>query len=426
MENGISSWNAAMPIRTDWCERGIGESDGEQVDPTEEVSLRAGGRVFTAQRDTWTMFPDSMVATLVGLHKGPGVASYIEADPDAFGRCVNYLRRRGSANFVPPESDEALDSFAACADMLNLGRLHALLRLEQRRRAWERELACLDRDLARTVEVRDAMPKIPSEMSTRIVNIGPDAKHAAKAARPLMYGGHPSLNAANAHECEELAEEMQSLADMGYVVKSVTPILSSAYSEAWTADDDNDGVADKTNLTTLVLLTLEKPSRDSPLGRLIVTRCLKELDLLYHRWLLQQLPKRMRERSAFVPTSACSHETALDPHEPDFVLLRKYLENLLCEFPQIKYHHFYNLIVSILADPVMVVLGHANDNLKECLHSPSQNNEALAEELEAFPFLDSLQDQVAALRRTFLKEHRAQKELLEAAGHEAESDDDAS
>ena len=408
---------------------GSPESDDEQVDPTEEVSLRAGGRVFTAQRDTWTMFPDSMVATLVGLHKGPGVASYIEADPDAFGRCVNYLRRRGSANFVPPESDEALDSFAACADMLNLGRLHALLRLEQRRRAWERELECLERDLARTVAMRDAIPKaFGSEMSTRIVDIGPDAKHAAKAARPLMYGGHPSLAAANAHECEQLDREMQDLVHDGYNVKAITPLMSGPYSEAWTADDANDFDADKTNLTTLVLLTLEKPSRDHLMigsnARLVVTRCLKELDLLYHRWLLQQLPKRMRERSAFVPTSACSHETALNPYEPDFVLLRTHLASMYTRiFPQIEPLDFYNLIIRILADPVMVVLGHANDNLKECL---SLDDEGLAEELEDDIFLNSLQDQVAALRRTFRKEHRAQKELLEAAGHEAESDDDSS
>ena len=68
----------------------------KEVDPHEVVSIRAGERLFTAERETWTCFPDSLVAMLVKLHEGPGeVDAYLDVDSDAFARVVSYLRRRG-------------------------------------------------------------------------------------------------------------------------------------------------------------------------------------------------------------------------------------------------------------------------------------------------------------------------------------------
>ena len=56
-----------------------------EVDPHEVVSIRAGERLFTAERETWTCFPDSVVAMLVKLHEGPGeVDAYLDVDSDAF------------------------------------------------------------------------------------------------------------------------------------------------------------------------------------------------------------------------------------------------------------------------------------------------------------------------------------------------------
>ena len=104
----------------------------------------AGETTFTATRETWNYY-ESVLSTIVGLHAGSGsTGAFIDVDPVAFARVVNYLRRRGA--MTPPTDDEALADFAACAHKLLLHRLTAELALEQCRRAWERELLRVERE----------------------------------------------------------------------------------------------------------------------------------------------------------------------------------------------------------------------------------------------------------------------------------------
>ena len=313
-------------------------SPRDEVDPHEVVSIRAGERLFTAERETWTCFPDSVVAMLVKLHEGPGeVDAYLDVDSDAFARVVSYLRRRGPRSVVPPESDEALDAFTACADKVGLHRLHAELWLEGRRRFWEAELARLDRninaqeaqlramidDAVRKSAKREGKPDV--EVTTRIVDISRSAKEAAKSARPLHYGGHPDLASNGANTADELETEIQELCDAGFSVKSILPLVSGGYSEGWGPDGDSSGEA--TDVTTLVLVTAEGRADESNIilahrkrnvfARLSIVHLLhafvKKLYQHYYRWLLNMFA-RSREmlRSDFAPRSIRGDKIDLD------------------------------------------------------------------------------------------------------------------
>lgn len=427
--------------------------DGEDTDKDETVSLRAGERVFTATRETWTLFPDSVVAMLVTLHSGSGeVSAFIDVDGDAFGRCVNYLRRRG-ARVVPPESDEALDAFAACADKLGLGRLTADLRLEERRRAWERELSCLDRDLvalrADARAARDANRYGASEKSekteppkvmTRVVDIGREAKFAAKAAKPLHYGGHPSLGAAGAHEIDELSGELQELVDEGWRLKAITPLLSGPYDEGW--GPNGNGERKGPTLTTLVLATLETPPETEPSPIRVLTSgvgcatgcvayAVKMLARLYYRWLLQQLPQRFRARSAFVPTSETGDEEALDTTTVEM----RYLALLLAteaateaaggdedDLEEIRSASGINrrliLLDQIFTTPALLALGHAVKLVNDPDDRVYRDFVDVADdfEVEIPAHFESLVNQVEGLRVDFLEQHKALLALLKDAG----------
>lgn len=308
----------------------------KEADPHEVVSIRAGERLFTAERETWTCFPDSLVAMLVKLHEGPGeVDAYLDVDSDAFARVVSYLRRRGPRNVVPPESDEALDAFAACADKVGLHRLHAELWLEGRRRFWEAELARLDRNInAQEAQLRamidDAVRKSAKrqgkpdvEVTTRIVDISRSAKEAAKSARPLHYGGHPDLASNGANTADELETEIQELCDEGYSVKSILPLVSGGYSEGWGPDGDRPHTGEAVDVTTLVLVTAEFRA-DEPadfkmaiFGRLSIVHLLhafvKKLYQHYYRWLLNMLARSQEMlRSDFAPRSIRGDQIDLD------------------------------------------------------------------------------------------------------------------
>jgi hypothetical protein len=307
-----------------------------EVDPHEVVSIRAGERLFTAERETWTSFPDSVVAMLVKLHEGPGeVDAYLDVDSDAFARVVSYLRRRGPRNVVPPESNEALDAFAACADKVGLHRLHAELWLEGRRRFWEAELARLDRNInAQEAQLRamidDAVRKSAKcegkpdvEVTTRIVDISRSAKEAAKSARPLHYGGHPDLASNGANTADELETEIQELCDAGYSVKSILPLVSGGYSEGWGPEGDRPHSGEAVDVTTLVLVTAEFRA-DEPaefkmgiFGQLSIVHLLhafvKKLYQHYYRWLLNMLAQsREMLRSDFAPRSIRGDQIDLD------------------------------------------------------------------------------------------------------------------
>jgi hypothetical protein len=248
---------------------------------------------------------------------------------------VSYLRRRGPRNVVPPESDEALDAFAACADKVGLHRLHAELWLEGRRRFWEAELARLDRninaqeaqlramidDAVRKSAKREGKPDV--EVTTRIVDISRSAKEAAKSAMPLHYGGHPDLASNGANTADELETEIQELCDEGYSVKSILPLVSGGYSEGWGPDGDRPHSGEAVDVTTLVLVTAEFRA-DEPadfkmaiFGRLSIVHLLlafvKKLYQHYYRWLLNMLA-RSREslRSDFAPRSIRGDQIDLD------------------------------------------------------------------------------------------------------------------
>ena len=338
---------------------------------------------------------------------------------------------------MPPESDEALDAFVACADKVGLHRLHAQLRLEERRRAWEAELARLDRDVcAKEAEMRLLAEHIDHrsdnvETLNRFVDIRVDAVAAAKAMKPLHYGGHPSLAAAQADMSGDLDEQITDLIDYGYSIKSITPIVNGPSREAWGPDGSGGNpIVKDANVTTLVLLTAERKVNPDYLDhfspRVCVATCLKKLSQRYMNWLLMLLYDKLQSRCGFRAPRGADH-ICCGSRDHGGMMMRELERILNLEVERVAPGD--QIFGGIHQLPGELMKKYFDTQPKDMLDTNVDDLavrrmlDALAEDfpVDRLKVANALFEGVVALREDLIEQHRVLQAHLEAAGYAASS-----
>lgn len=377
-----------------WKKRGTSEDpEAMQTAPPAQpeaagdrlVHFAVGDRRWGLTAATWGIFPTSVLASTVATRgrSGQPIRAFEDEDPDAFGRVVQFLRR-GGAPVVPPRDDEDLEALLCLATKLCLTALVAELRLDRQRRVWERDLERIGREQIRLRQTLDEAARLatngnyyengsahPRTQQQNVQTVVVDVQ----TPEPPPAGAPAALNIASStsmpHLQQGVATSLGPLVSRmtlreGYQVINVcqlpndSPPPPPAYPHDGVIPPPPHGYTRVSPVrTTRLGVTLQKMSdvarihgRGNELGRdtgALIARAVGALDRRFHRFLLRQLPRRFRARSAHVdsrPTapagsfvSAEDYRIEFDPHtyygddgtldyDPDFTSLGPEIDEL--------------------------------------------------------------------------------------------------